>query len=96
MTEITINDTGLACEIYRFRFNVWDGTLILSSYHKMARPTKRHDWRAITIYTTSDNRNNTITLDEVPFTDEIKALAIDGFTKNIEVVRLQRNGKVTK
>lgn len=80
--EIKIDD--LNKEVYRF----WEHeqNLILDSYYLCLRESKRkRNWEYLKIYERLSGRISNITENEVPFTDEIKKLALDEYIKLLKV-----------
>ena len=80
--EIKIDD--LNKEVYRFWEN---GThLILDSYYFLSRETKRKQkWNYLKVYERLSSRGTNMIESEVPFSDEVRKLALDEYVKLISV-----------
>lgn len=80
--EIKIDD--LNKEVYRFWEN---GThLILDSYCFLSRETKRKQkWNCLKVYERISSRGTNMIESEVPFTDEVRQLALDEYIKTLSI-----------
>lgn len=80
--EIKIDD--LNKEVYRF----WENgtTLVLDSYYLLSRENKKKQkWSYLKVYERILSRGTNTLESEVPFTDEIKKLALDEYIKLLSV-----------
>jgi hypothetical protein len=77
----------LTVEKWWFYFDDRTFRLVLDVYIKAEKRTRRHAFRNVAVYTRLDRRNNTITLDAVPFDDEIAHTAYNTFVEQIKVVK---------
>ena len=70
----------------RWRFTFMYGTIFLDGYCLLQKESKRHrNFRVLKQYDRIMGRNNTIVESEVPFTDELKAEALNQFVSTIKV-----------
>jgi hypothetical protein len=72
-------------EEWRFWFDDSSMNLYLDSYTLWSRATKRHGWTAVSRYNRIDNRHCNLTVDQVPFTDDIKAQSLKEFVGMIQI-----------
>jgi hypothetical protein len=70
-----------------WRLTQIDNYLSLAQYLIERRNTLRHKYQIEKSYNFTDHRNNTISLIEVPFPDDVKQEAIDLLVKQIKVVK---------
>lgn len=71
-------------EVYRFWEN--ETTLILDSYYLLNRESKRKQkWTYLKTYERLSGRSSTIIESDVPFTEEIKQLALTEYIKTLSV-----------
>lgn len=80
--EIKIDD--LNKEVYRF----WENgtTLVLDSYYLLSRENKRKQkWNYLKTYERISSRGANTAESEVPFTEEIRQLALDEYVKLLKV-----------
>ena len=74
--------------IERFEFYQTENRLYLDKYFLMKREsTRKRNYNTVIRYDRLRSRDNTITEAQVPFTDEIKALAIKQFTDSIKCLK---------
>lgn len=72
----------------RWRFTFIDKTLYLDGYTLLQKESKRHkNFKVLKKYDRLMGRYNTIQESEVPFTDEIKAEALNQFVSTIKVIK---------
>lgn len=72
----------------RWRFTFMYGTIFLDGYCLLQKESKRHkNFRVLKQYDRIMGRNNTIIESEVPFTDELKAEALNQFVSTIKVLK---------
>ena len=72
----------------RWRFTFMDGTIFLAGYCLLQKESKRHrNFRVLKQYDRIMGRSNTIVESEVPFTDELKAEALNQFVSTIKVLK---------
>lgn len=75
-------------EIFTFWFYDMRGILYLDTYSIQQRETPRHKYHTIKQYARLDHQRNPmkwIKLEDVPFTKEIKKLALDKFVSELKV-----------
>lgn len=72
----------------RWSFTFMYGTIFLDGYCLLQKESKRHkNFRVIKQYDRIMGRNNTIVESEVPFTNELKAEALNQFVSTIKVLK---------
>lgn len=72
----------------RWRFTFMYGTIFLDGYCLLQKESKRHrNFRVLKQYDRIMGRSNTIVESEVPFTDELKAEALNQFVSTIKVLK---------
>ena len=72
----------------RWRFTFTYGTIFLDGYFLLQKESKRHkNFRVLKQYNRIIGRNNTMLESEVPFTDELKAEALNQFVSTIKVLK---------
>jgi hypothetical protein len=72
----------------RWRFSFMYGTIFLDGYCLLQKESKRHkNFRVLKQYDRIMGRSNTIVESEVPFTDELKAEALNQFFSTIKVLK---------
>ena len=72
----------------RWRFTFINNTLYLDGYFLLQKESKRHKkFKVIEKYNRLMVRDNTLKESEVPFTDELKAEAINQFVSKIKVIK---------
>jgi hypothetical protein len=80
-----------------FYFENRTNKLYLDGYTLYTRKSKRHKWEVVKIYRRSSWNSRgyfaeaILTIDQVPFTEEIKKEALDNFVKEIEVCLWTKN-----
>lgn len=79
--------------IQRWRFIYIMGNIYLNYYVILQKESKRHrNYKTLKLYDRIMTRNNTLTEDQVPLSDDLKAEVMSLFTKNIKVMKWgQRN-----
>jgi hypothetical protein len=72
----------------RWRFTFVFGTIFLDGYCLLQKESKRHkNFKVLKKYDRIMGRSNTIAESEVPFTDELKAEALNQFVSTIKVLK---------
>jgi len=72
----------------RWRFTFMYGTIFLDGYYLLQKENKRkRNFKVLKQYNRIMGRGNTITEIEVPFTDELKAEALNQFVSTIKVLK---------
>ena len=72
----------------RWRFTFMYGTIFLDGYCLLQKESKRHkNFKVLKKYDRIMGRGNTILEMEVPFTDELKAEALNQFVSTVKVLR---------
>lgn len=72
----------------RWSFTFMHGAIFLDAYHLLQKENKRkRNFKVIKQYDRIMDRANTITEIEVPFTDELKAEALNQFVSTIKVLK---------
>jgi len=72
-------------EEWTFWYNDGNGVLYLDGYTAWERKTRRHGWKAVTVWRRLDRRDNTMAESDVPFTDEIRERAKKEFADRVRV-----------
>lgn len=70
-----------------WRFCLLDEQLVLDSYIVTNRESIRHKPKNVKFYTRIDGRNNTILLNDVPFTDDVTSEALAKVVAKFKVVK---------
>lgn len=76
-------------ELNKEQFSFWVNghILILDSYYFLSREnTRKRTWRQLKKYNRTMTRDNNITLQEVPLTEEIKTEALQEYIKTLKVM----------
>jgi hypothetical protein len=68
-----------------------DSTLWLDGYYEFARASKRHKFLTSRCYTRTDRRNSTMTVEEAPLPDDVKAEALKKFVDQITVQKWNKS-----
>lgn len=72
----------------RWRFSFIDRNIYLESYYVLQKESKRHrNYRALKKYERLSKRDSNTEESEVPFTDELKAEALNQFVSTIKVLK---------
>jgi hypothetical protein len=88
MTGVIIEKQLDELTIERFEFYQTENKLYLDKYFIMKREsTRKRNYNTVVRYDRLRQRDNTITEAEVPFTDEIKALAIKQYVDSIKCLK---------
>jgi hypothetical protein len=90
MAQIIIEREIDELTIERFEFYQTDNKLYLDKYYIMKRESKRkriYNLVRSKLYNRLMERDSTLTEAQVPFTDEIKALAIKQYTDSIKCLK---------
>lgn len=92
-TQIEIKKDDLNMEDYDFYYFDDKKILVLDTYRKMSRQTKRHGWKVDSYYSRLRERDSSLKEQEVPLTEEIKKMAFDKFVSEIKVMTQSERGK---
>jgi len=82
--KIEINIDDLNQEVYSF----WENgrILVLDSYVLLNRENKRNKkWKIVKLYSRLSDRRSNIIESEVPFTEEIRQMALEEFIKTLTI-----------
>lgn len=82
-----VSEDLLTVEKWRFLFVDRGCRLVLDTYSKLVKPTKRHGFKVVEKYDRLNQRDNRMPLDEVPFDDDIAVAAYNKFIEQIRVVK---------
>jgi hypothetical protein len=70
-----------------FRFWIKDNLIILDSYYFFRREnTRKRNYNVLKKYERLNGRDNNITLQEVPLTEELKAEVLEEYTKTLKIM----------
>ncbi len=74
-----------------FSFTIFnDNNLILDSYYYLSREnTRKRTWKTVRNYERLSGRNFKISLEEVPFTEDIKKEILEKYIKTLKVMTWQ-------
>jgi hypothetical protein len=72
-------------EQWYFYYDDSNQVLYLNKYYLMYRETTRHKWKTEKKYDRIDSRYSTLTQSEVPFSEDIKAQALQEYIQGIAV-----------
>ena len=72
----------------KFTFTIFnDNILVLDSYYYLSREnTRKRTWNTIRNYERLSRRNSKISLEQVPFTEEIKKEVLEEYIKTLKVM----------
>lgn len=87
---ITITRTaqdGLSQDVYGFYFLEHERVIILGSFYRQMRATKRHGLRIVSRWSRLDTRDNTISEQEIVLDKAMQEEVMQEFVKEIEVIR---------
>ena len=85
--EVSRIENDLRHETWTFWFDDSRGWLILNEYRKWERTTKRHKHITVAFFHRIDGRNNTVSIDQVPWSDDIASQALHEFMKRIRILK---------
>jgi hypothetical protein len=88
---IRISDDGLSEQRWSFWFYDAMSCLYVDLYGSYSRPTKRRKFACDQFYTRTDQRNNTITVDQVPLPDDVAEEAKAAIVNQITVKKWDRD-----
>lgn len=71
--------------IERWKFYLSGTNLILNTYFKGERKTKRHSYQPLHSYNRIMSRDSTIKVDDIPLPEDVKQEAIDIIISKLEV-----------
>ena len=76
-------------ELTKEQFSFWvkDNIIILDSYFLLSREnTRKRTWNTVRNYERLSGRSSRITLEQVPFTEEIKREVLEQYIKTLKVM----------
>ena len=97
--EVEISAGGISCQVKGFLYsdnglNMWEwdshyseryNKLVVTSYYKHTKQTKRHKWKVEERYSVFDKRRNTLGMDRLPVVFEVGAEMVRKFRESVGI-----------